>query len=141
MTVEMKPNPATGEIANLAADDLVTYQPMHPLDIEQAIRAIGERLEASIPALKELWEKRYAAERALIKAKAETMLRSKYDTVAEKRAEAELATLELRREFDAAKEILHAAEELQKALQARMFGFQNINRVQASLYNMGGGPR
>ena len=129
------------EIANMATGELTTYEPMHPLEIEQAIRAIGERLEMAVPVLKELWEKRYAAERKLIEGKARSILTSKAATVTEKRAESDLATLELRREFDAAKEILHAAEELQKALTSRLYGFQNINRVQATLYNVGGTPR
>ncbi|MCI2959522.1 hypothetical protein MN032_17695 [Agromyces atrinae] len=129
------------EIANVATGELVTYEPLSPIELEALIVEIGHRLEASVPALKQMWANRYAAERALIEGKAKAVLRSKADTVTEKRAEADLATLELRREFDDAKEILHAAEELQKALQARLFGMQNINRVVATLYNAGGNGR
>ncbi len=126
------------EIAALTSGELIDYEPMNPLEIEQAIRAIGERLEASVPVIRDLWSNRYATERALIEARAKAVMRSTAGTVTEKRAEADLATLELRRQHDDAKEVLHAAEELQSALKARMFGFQNINRVQAALYNASG---
>lgn len=129
------------EIANMETGELINYEPMHPLEIEQAIRAIGERLEASVPALRDMWAKRYATERALIEARAKAVIRSNASSVTERRSEADLATMDLRRQHDDAKEILHAAEELQAALKARMFGFQNINRVQAALYNVSGGPR
>ena len=126
------------EIANLATGELNDYQPMNPLELEYLIVEIGNRLEASVPALRDLWAARYAAERELIEAEAKALLRSTFGTVTERRAESRLSTLEVRRKFDDAKEILHAAEALQKALQARLFGMQNLNRVQGSAYNAGG---
>jgi len=129
------------EIANLETGELVDYEPLNPIELEYLIVEIGKRLEASIPAIKQMWSDRYAAERKLIEAHAKAMLSSKQSTVAMARKEADLSTLELKREFDDAKTILHAAEELQKALQARLFGMQNINRVVATLYNAGGGQR
>jgi len=129
------------EIANVETGELVDYEPLSPIELEHLIVEIGKRLEASIPAIRRMWSDRYATERAFIEGHAKAMLMSKQDTVAMARKEADLATLELKRAFDDAKTILHAAEELQKALQARLFGMQNINRVVASLYNAGGGQR
>ncbi|WP_350347225.1 hypothetical protein ABIQ69_11350 [Agromyces sp. G08B096] len=126
------------ELANLETGELVDYEPMNPVELEYLIVEIGKRLEASVPAIKQMWADRYTAEREFIEGHARAMLQSGQSTVAMARKEADLSTLELKRKFDDAKTILHAAEELQKALQARLFGMQNINRVIATLYNSGG---
>jgi hypothetical protein len=88
--------------------------------------------------IRQLWAERYAAERKLIEEKAKAVIRSGASTVTEKRAEADLATLQYRHDFDGAKEVLHAAEELQKALTAKLYGYLNLNKVQAAAYQVGG---
>jgi hypothetical protein len=119
--------------------EIVEYEPVTPVELEFMIRELGARLENAVPVLKELWATRYGAERALIEEKAKAVLRSDARTITEKRAEADLATMTFRRDFDAAKETLHAAEELQKALAARLMGLQNINKVLGQAY--GASPR
>lgn len=130
------------EIANLQTGELVEYDPMTPVEIEMLIRELGDRLERAVPVIKQLWNARYTAERKLIEERAKAVMRSSAATVTEKRAEADLATLQYRHEFDAAKETLHAAEELQKALRAKLSGFQSINKsVNAAYGSYGGAPR
>ena len=126
------------DIANLDTGELVDYEPVSPMELELVIRTIGDRLERSVPALKQMWHERYEAERDLIKARATALLNSKADTVTEKRAEADLAAMPYRLEFDLKKETLHAAEELQKALTAKLYGYLNLNKAQASAYAAGG---
>lgn len=126
------------EVANQQTGELVTYEPVTPVELEFLIRTIGERLEDAVPVIKSLWETRYRTERELIQARAEAMLASTLSTVTERRAAADLASMDHRARHDEAKEVLHAAEELQKALTARLYGLQNINKVLASAYNSGG---
>lgn len=122
------------DITRMDTGEVITYEPVSPIELEFMIRELGERLENAVPVMKALWHDRYEAERALIKAKAEAMLRSSASSVTEKRAEADLATMPHRLDFDLKKETLHAAEELQKALAARLMGLQNINKVLGQAY-------
>ncbi|MDY1005718.1 hypothetical protein [Curtobacterium sp. CFBP9011] len=122
------------DIARMDTGEIVEYEPVTPIELEFMIRELGARLENAVPVLKELWAQRYAAERALIEEKAKAVLRSSARTITEKRAESDLATMTFRRDFDAAKETLHAAEELQKALAARLMGLLNINKVLGHAY-------
>lgn len=128
----------TAEVANLTTGELIQFEPLSPLDLEFVIRELGDRLEQAVPILKTMWHDRYEAERELIKARATAMLNSKAATVTEKRAEADLAALPFRLDFDLKKETLHAAEELQKALTAKLYGYLNLNKALASSYNAGG---
>lgn len=126
------------EVANLSTGEILNYEPLGPLDLEVMIRDLGDRLENAVPVIRDLWAARYASERALIEERAKAVLRSKADTVTEKRAEADIATIQLRHDFDAAKETLHAAEELQKALTAKLYGLLNLNKAHMTAYQVGG---
>ncbi|WIA99712.1 hypothetical protein [Curtobacterium sp. MCBA15_012] len=130
---------STQDIARMDTGEIVSYEPVTPLELEFMIRELGERLERAVPVMKGLYKARYDAERALIEEKAKAVLRSGKASVTEKRAEADLETMTFRRDVDAAKETLHAAEELQKALAARLMGLQNINKVLGQAY--GASPR
>lgn len=125
-------------IANMTTGELVDYEPLNPAELEVMIRNLGDRLELAVPVLKQMWHDRYEAERAMIEARAKAMLSSKQSTVTEKRAEADLAALPYRLEFDLKKETLHAAEELQKALTAKLYGYLNLNKALASSFNASG---
>lgn len=126
------------EIANLSSGEILDFEPMGPVELEFIIRELGERLENAIPVLKQMWHDRYEAERNLIEMRAKAMLSSRAATVTEKRAEADIAALPYRLEFDLKKETLHAAEELQKALTAKLYGYLNLNKALASSYNASG---
>jgi len=130
-------DPHSGEITTFPDNDLVNYEPVGPLELEQLIREVGDRLENAVPAIKELWARRYQAERNYIEAKAKAIMRSKETTVTRQRAEADLATMQQKNDFDDAKEILHAAETLQKALTSKLYGFLNLNKVQSAAYMAG----
>lgn len=126
------------EVANLTTGELVDYSPASPMELELIIRELGDRLERAVPVIKQLWADRYAAERKWIEERAKAVMRSEEPTVTRQRAEADLAAMSYRHEFDNAKEILHAAEELQKALTAKLYGYLNLNKVLASSYNASG---
>lgn len=126
------------EIANLSSGEILDFEPMGPVELEFIIRELGERLENAVPVLKQMWHERYEAERNLIEMRAKAMLSSKAATVTEKRAEADIAALPYRLEFDLKKETLHAAEELQKALTAKLYGYLNLNKALSSSYNASG---
>lgn len=120
----------------LTNGEVVDYDPVTPIELEFLIQELGKRLESAVPVIKQLWKARYDAERTLIEEKAKAVLRSNASSVTEKRAEADLSTMTFRRDFDAAKEILHAAEELQKALSSRLMGLQNLNKVLGQSYGV-----
>lgn len=122
------------DIANMQTGELVQYEPISPVEIEFLIREISDRLENAVPAIKQMWHDRYEAERAWIKARATAMLGSKQATVTLQRAEADLAALPFKLEFDLKKETLHAAEELQKALTAKLYGYLNLNKVNGAAF-------
>ena len=128
----------TTEIANMQTGEIIQYEPVGPLELEKLIREIGDRLENAVPVIKQLWAERYAAERKYIEERAKALMRSNEATVTRQRAEADLATMTYKHAFDDAKEILHAAEELQKALTSKMYGYMNISKTQASAYMAGG---
>ncbi|TFC92069.1 MULTISPECIES: hypothetical protein [Cryobacterium] len=134
-------NQQSGEVSTIPDADLVNYQPVGPLELEQLIREVGDRLENAVPIIKELWARRYAAEREFISARAKALMRSSERSVTRQRAEADLATMQQKNDFDDAKEILHAAEELQKALTSKLYGFLNLNKVQSAAYMAGGFQR
>ena len=126
------------EVANLATGELVDYEPASPIELEMIIREIGDRLERAVPVIKQLWADRYAAERKYIEERAKAVMRSTEPTVTRQRAEADLASMSYKHDFDNAKEVLHAAEELQKALTAKLYGMLNLNKALASSYNASG---
>lgn len=117
------------EMVSLSDGEVIDYQPISPVEIEFIIREIGDRLENAVPVLRELYEKRYAAERTYIEERAKAMLRSQESSITRQRAEADIASLKYKHEFDDAKEILHAAEHLQKALQSKLYGYLNLNKA------------
>ncbi|MFZ4843927.1 hypothetical protein ACL9RE_15790 [Mycetocola saprophilus] len=118
----------SSEIAALDSGEIIDYEPVSLPQLEHEILTLSRRLDASIDVIKHLWEERYRTERELIHARALAVMKSTRPTVMEKRAEADLATLELRRVHDDAKATLHAAEELQRALRARLSGMQTLTR-------------
>ena len=131
---EEQVNPSSGEILPIDNEALLNYEPVSAVEVEMLIRELSARLENAVPVLRDLWDARYAAERKFIEERAKAMMRSKETTVARQRAEADLASLPFKHEFDNAKAILHAAEELQKALHSRLMGLLNINKAITSSY-------
>lgn len=127
----------TRDLAGLAPDELVQHEPASPLELEFMIREIGDRLENAVPTLRRMWHDRYEAERELMNARATAILNSKARTVAEKRAEADLAAMPFRLAFDMKREALHGAIELQKALAAKLNALLNLNRANGAAAGIG----
>lgn len=111
-----------------ADQDLLAREPRSQAELEALITSLGLRLEQAVPTIRNLLRERYAAERTLRDARARALIASKAPTVAEKRAEADIATLPQQLEVDLRREALHAAEALQAALTARLNGLLNLNR-------------
>ncbi|UCR89275.1 hypothetical protein [Mycetocola spongiae] len=119
----------SSEVAALDTGELLDYEPVTLPQLEHAILTLSQRVEASVDVIGRMWDTRYQTERDLIEARGTAIMKSTRPTVMEKRAEADLATLELRRKHDDAKAVLHAAEELQRALRARLSGMQTLIRT------------
>lgn len=133
----------TGEVVGRRLDDLSTeeiirYQPISPIELEQTIRILGDRVEASVPVLKDLLQARYDAERVYIETRAQAILDSQEEAITMRRAEADVIATPARKAFDDARTVLHAAEHLQKALTSKLMGYQNLNKVQGSAYGASG---
>lgn len=124
------------EIVLPDSGEVISYEPMTPVQIEWLITDLSARLERSNPVIKDMWEARYAAERALKVAHAEAVLASGKSLAMEKRAEADLATIELREAFDVAKAALHTAEDLQRALRAKLSAMQSVNKSVMAAYGV-----
>lgn len=114
--------------------DILDRVPLDPVELEFMIQELSDRLERSVPVLRDLWEQRYQTEREYIRIKGEALLNATGYTVAEKRAEADLTAMEAMESWQAAKTTLHAAEELQKALRAKLYGLLNLNKSVTATY-------
>lgn len=133
----------TGEVVgrpldNLSSEEIVRYQPISPVELEQIIRILGDRVEASVPVLKTLLQARYDTERIYIETRAQAILDSSEEAITMRRAEADIVATPARKAFDDARTVLHAAEHLQRAITAKLMGYQNLNKVQGSAYGASG---
>lgn len=136
-------DPQTGEVIgrpldSLSSEEIVRYQPISPVELEQIIRILGDRVEASVPILKTLLQARYDAERVYIQTRAQAILDSQEEAITMRRAEADVVATPARKAFDDARTVLHAAEHLQRALTSKLMGYQNLNKVQGSAYGASG---
>jgi len=126
------------ELVHLSSGELIDYQPVSSLEIEFIIREIGDRLEAAVKVLDQLQRDRYDAEEEYSRQFETEKLSSRREMVTDRRAEALLACLPQMRVLNEAKAKLHHAERLQDALKSKLMGYQNINKVNASAFGVGG---
>ncbi len=126
------------ELVHGTTGELIEYRPVSPVEIEFIIREIGDRLEAAVPVIDQLQRARYDAEAAYSSALETAKLSSNRGTYSDRRSEALIACLPLLRELNEAKAKLHHAENLQAALQSKLMGYQNINKVNGAAYGVGG---
>lgn len=126
------------ELVHISTGELIDYQPVTSIEIEFIIREIGDRLEAAVQVIDKLQHERYDAEVAYSKAFETAKLTGKYDLYSDRRSHALLECLPLMRELNEAKAKLHHAENLQEALNSKLMGYQNINKVNAAAYSVGG---
>jgi hypothetical protein len=105
-----------------------------PIEVEYIIRELADRLERAVPVIDDLQRKRYAAEADYSEAFEKAKLTSKQEMYSDRRSEARLACLPLQRDLDEIKAQLHHAERLQEALQAKLIGYQSINKALGVAY-------
>lgn len=126
------------ELIHDLTGEVVEYRPVSPVEVEYIIRVLGDRLEAAVPVLDDLQRKRYAAEEEYSKTFEMAKFESKRELYNDRLAEARLAALPQMRALNQAKAELHHAEHLQKALTAKLMGYQNINKVNGNAMQVGG---
>lgn len=126
------------EIIHDIAGEVIEYRPVSPVEVEYIIRVLGDRLEAAVPILDQLQRDRYDAEEEYSRQFETAKLASRREMVTDRRAEALLSCLPQMRIVNEAKAKLHHAEHLQKALTAKLMGYQNINKVNGAAIQVGG---
>lgn len=123
------------EILNPATGRLIDYQPSNPVEMEFIIRELSDRLESLPDALLKLNEARYETERLWSRKKNERMVHhSAHMNTTTARAMAELDADSERRLADEAKAAWHYADDLQRALTAKLYGYLNINKSTRAAY-------
>ncbi len=108
----------------------------NPVTVEQAIRDVAARIEASVGINAGLFKAYQKAKRDLAQAKAKASLAYE-GSIAAKKDYAELATIELREAMDAAYEKYKYGRELAKALGDELGALQSINKSVRDSYNSG----
>lgn len=126
------------ELIHDLTGEVVNYRPVSPVEVEFIIRVLGDRLEAAVPILDQLQRARYEAEEEYSRTFEMAKFESKRELYNDRLAEARLAALPQMRALNRAKAELHHAEHLQKALTAKLMGYQNINKVNGAAFNAGG---
>jgi len=126
------------DLVHTPTGELINYEPVSPLEIEFIIREIADRLEAAVRVLDQLQRERYEAEEEYSRALETAKLSSERATYNDRLAEARLSCLPLMRTVNEAKAKLHHAERLQQALQAKLTGYQSINRANTAAYGAAG---
>lgn len=126
------------ELIHDVTGEVVNYRPVSPVEVEYIIRVLGDRLEAAVPILDQLQRARYDAEEEYSRTFEMAKFESKKPLYSDRLAEARLAALPQMRALNEAKAQLHHAEHLQKALTAKLMGYQNINKVNGAAFHAGG---
>lgn len=121
--------------------EVLDFEPSTPVELEFMVRELSDHVDESTGVLEQLWKNRYMAEKEYISAKAKALLASNAATVTEKRAEAEIASLVQLQQFQDAKTILHAAEAKDRALRAKLSGYQSILKSASGHFNSYGQGR
>jgi hypothetical protein len=126
------------DVIHATSGELIEYRPVSSLELEYIIRELGDRIERSVIVLDELQRGRYDAEAKYSEAFEMAKQNNKSAMYSDRRSQAIIACLPIQREVNEAKAKLHHAEKLQAALMAKLMGYQNINKVNASAYGVGG---
>jgi hypothetical protein len=142
-------NLATGEIlteaektviAMMTPMELVNYQPVSPPEVEEMIVVLSGRIEAAPGVIVDLYEKVHRAQEKYEGALADHLVAAAdkgHNTVVA-RAVAKSKTKAELHELNIAKEALRYAEELQKGLTSKLYGYLNLNKSMTAAYNAAG---
>jgi len=147
MTMDIA-DPRTGELIHSAAEEhvigmltpieLLQYEPLDPVRLEELIQVLGDRVERSAGVIARLYEAKHRAEEAYEGALSDHMVaNAKYGPQMARRIGMSKTKDELYA-LDIAKERLRYAEELQKALTSKLYGYMNLNKSVTAAYNSSG---
>jgi hypothetical protein len=117
-----------------------TEEIYNPVSVEQAIRNCSDRIAKGVRIVADRYKIYQEAKRTLDRAKAQAFL-DYAGTQAEKKAAAELATVDERDARDRAYEEYKYAKELAGALEDELRALQSINKSVTSAYNAVGAHR
>ncbi|MCI2958198.1 hypothetical protein MN032_10865 [Agromyces atrinae] len=116
-------------------DQLRTFQPSNPVEMEGFIRSLGDVIEDLPDVITDLLEARYAAERALRKKRQQRYL-DHCKTMPSMRARAQ-SDLDAEAEYEAhdrARAAWHHADTLLKALTTKLNALLNVNKGITAAY-------
>jgi hypothetical protein len=143
-------NVGTGEILRTAAEatviamltpvELINYQPVSPPEVEEMIVILSGRIEAAPGVIVDLYEKVHRAQEKYEGAQADQMVAASdrgLNTVVARAVSKSKTKVELH-ELNVAKEALRYAEELQKGLTSKLYGYLNLNKGMIAAYNAAG---
>jgi hypothetical protein len=141
-------DPGTGELIQSAAEEsvvalltpieLVRYEPLGPAQLEELIQILSDRVERSAGVIVRLYEGVHRAEETYEGKLSDFMAaNASYGTQMAKRI-AMTKTKEELHELNLAKEKLRYAEELQRALTSKLYGYMNLNKSVTAAYNAAG---
>lgn len=138
---EVSPESEKAVLELMTPRELVSYVPLTPDQIEEAIFQIAGHLEQAAKAIVVLYEERHRAEEKYQKAFSKAVIRSPYNQVTMARQYAVFHTEDELHELNLAKEKLRYAEEMKQSLQSKHYALMNINKTVAAMYNMPGARR
>lgn len=141
-------DPKTGELVHSTAEErviglmtpleLASYEPLDPVQLEELIRVLSDRLETAAGVIVRLYEAKHRAEENYEGTLSDFMAaNAHYGPQMAKRIAMTKTKTELN-ELNLAKEQLRYAEELQKALTSKLYGMLNLNKGLAASYNATG---
>jgi hypothetical protein len=143
-------NPSTGEVMNTMAEktviammspqELVDYEPVSPPEVEQMIQILSERVVSAPGVIVDLYEKVHRADEVYEGNFADQMVAAadKGHNPTFARAIAKSRTKDELHQLNVAKEALRYAEELQKGLTSKLYGYLNLNKGMIAAYNASG---
>lgn len=135
-------DPSTGEVpepvgetvaeqsvlARMASEMERDYEPMTPEEIERRVFILGERLEIVGKVIVALYEAKHRAEEKYQLAYSKAIVKSPNAQISFAREYAKAYASDEFHEMNVAKEALRYAEEMQKSLQSKHYGYMNISK-------------
>lgn len=115
-------------LSKLSARDLLAYTPLDPSSVEAMVWTLGERLEHVGQVIVVLYEEKHRAEEAYQLAFSKSVVNSPNKQISFAREYAKHHTADELHALNLAKEKLRYAEEMQKSLQSKHYGYMNISK-------------
>lgn len=122
----------------ISTADLLAAKPVSAHDIAVMIAQLGDRISDGVTVLDELLRARYDAEEAYSTALEKSRLSAPHVMLTDRRSAAKVETADLLHEVNQAKALLHHAENLQRAMEAKLSGYQTIAKLHIAAYGAAG---